>query len=1093
MSRLPSQAGACRGYRLVRAVVVPILAITVLISGFGTSYAGEQVRVRAGLHETFGRLVFDWNAPVSYKVATTDKQLTITFDRAMEGNFDRARAKIPNYIGAAHIDGEGKRVVIALKQPVRPRHFVNENSIVIDLRPTGDARAAAKPTPKVPVRVTNRNGYTRIVFDWPVRTDYRLTQTDNNVSLIFDRPGDLALPESAGSVSPRLTTMQSTRRDDGMPQVDLGIVGQVRHFRDGRKVVVDILADKDAKSGEANDPAAPHEPQSAAPVSPNVPRGDLKTQVAGPVQLVPEQLRRSHTETAALPADADTLNVAVKVELDGIGLAFPFAEPTSMAAFRRGGWLWLVFDRPFRIDTSEIAAADEFVNAVEQLEHGSATVLRLWTVPGFNASVAREGNRWEVVIAPQLMRPETRLKITANPGRGANVTLGPTVPSVALALNDPEVGDQIFVVTVAESGHGLARSHQFSDFRLLPSVQGVAVVPYADGLKVEPRAQQIFISAAGGLRLATAQARRRVLSTATEKSTAERIFDFDGWSHRQAGGYAAAQTDLFTKVESASLDTRNAARLDLARFYFAQGMGARARGILQLIAKESEDTARLATFRALRGAVEYLMGDYDAARADLLDRDLDSEPEIVLWRAALAAEDGRYDEATFGLRQSDRFVQSYPDGLRKRFAFLGAETAFANGDARGGEFWLEIAEGANLRAPDHAYRQVLQANVSALDGEIETALKSYEAAIRGSDRRSRARAVLEKTELLLAEGEISVEQGIEDLDRLRYTWRGDGIEFRVLRRLGELQIETGLYREGLQSLKRLVTNFADHRLAPDITEYMRATFADLYDAGTIGTLPPVMAIALFNDFRELAPAGTEGDEMIRRLADRLVSVDLLPQAAKLLSHQVEFRLEGEDKARVGARLAVVRLLDRDPGEALAAIADSHSDGISTELAEERALITARAYTQLGGFEKALAELDGVNGEAADHVRADIMWQTRDWASAAEVFGRLAGDPPARGKSLDDVRSRYVLSRAVALALNRDLAGMAKLYGQFSLAMAATPFGADFQVIASVDSGAADFQDVLRRVSVADDFQAFMDGYRARLAQTSTSVKGSTIN
>ena len=73
-----------------------------------------------------------------------------------------------------------------------------------------------------------------------------------------------------------------------------------------------------------------------------------------------------------------------------------------------------------------------------------------------------------------------------------------------------------------------------------------------------------------------------------------------------------------------------------------------------------------------------------------------------------------------------------------------------------------------------------------------------------------------------------------------------------------------------------------------------------------------------------------------------------------------------------------------------------------------------------------------------------------------MFGRLAGDPPARGKSLDDVRSRYVLSRAVALALNRNLAGLAKLYRQFSSAMAATPFGADFQVIASVDAGAADF-------------------------------------
>jgi hypothetical protein len=360
-------------------------------------------------------------------------------------------------------------------------------------------------------------------------------------------------------------------------------------------------------------------------------------------------------------------------------------------------------------------------------------------------------------------------------------------------------------------------------------------------------------------------------------------------------------------------------------------------------------------------------------------------------------------------------------------------------------------------------------------------------------RRSRARAVLEKTELLLKEGEISPEKAIEDLDRLRYVWRGDGIEFRVLRRLGELQIESGQYREGLQSLKRLVTNFADHRLTPDIADYMRSTFAQLYEAGTIETLPPVMAIALFNDFRELAPAGTDGDAMIRRLADRLVSVDLLPQAAKLLSHQVEFRLKGEDKARVGARLAVVRLLDRDAGEALAAIADSHSDGISAELFRERGLISARAYTQLGAFDKALAELKGDQSEAADKIRADIMWQSRDWAQAAEVFGRLAGKPPARGQSLDDVRSRYVLSRAVALALNNDLPGMATLYRNFSSAMAATPFGADFQVIASVDSGAADFQDVLRRVSVADDFQAFMEGYRARLAQTQTAAQDSTVN
>jgi hypothetical protein len=240
--------------------------------------------------------------------------------------------------------------------------------------------------------VSSRNGYTRIVFDWPVRADYRFSEKNDRVSLIFDRPGELVVPASAVSVAPLLTDVKSTRSDDGAPQIELGVAGRVRHFRDGRKVVVDILAEKAAEQSTPDAPAAP--PAGAA------------ANVGAPVQLVPENLRADDAPQAALPDDAQTLAVEVKNELDGVGLAFPFAKPTSMASFRRGGYLWLVFDRPFRVDTDPIAAAQEFISSAEQLEHGEATILRLETVPGFNASVAREGNRWEVVVAPQLMRPE---------------------------------------------------------------------------------------------------------------------------------------------------------------------------------------------------------------------------------------------------------------------------------------------------------------------------------------------------------------------------------------------------------------------------------------------------------------------------------------------------------------------------------------------------------------------------------------------------------------------------------------------------------------------------------------------------------------
>ena len=60
--------------------------------------------------------------------------------------------------------------------------------------------------------------------------------------------------------------------------------------------------------------------------------------------------------------------------------------------------------------------------------------------------------------------------------------------------------------------------------------------------------------------------------------------------------------------------------------------------------------------------------------------------------------------------------------------------------------------------------------------------------------------------------------------------------------------------------------------------------------------------------------------MIRRLADRLVAVDLLDQAAELLQHQVDHRLQGAARAQVATRLAVIYLMNRKADRALATLA-----------------------------------------------------------------------------------------------------------------------------------------------------------------------------
>ena len=100
-----------------------------------------------------------------------------------------------------------------------------------------------------------------------------------------------------------------------------------------------------------------------------------------------------------------------------------------------------------------------------------------------------------------------------------------------------------------------------------------------------------------------------------------------------------------------------------------------------------------------------------------------------------------------------------------------------------------------------------------------------------------------------------------------------------------------------------------------------------------------------------------------------------------------------------------------------------------------------------------------------------------------MFAALAGSAPAGDEEIDSVHSRYVLNGAVALALGGETARLARLGRSFGPAMEKTPYGADFKAITSVETAPRDFAQVLNRVALVDDFEAFMDSYRARLSGT----------
>src|SRR5690349_21018388 len=149
----------------------------------------------------------------------------------------------------------------------------------------------------------------------------------------------------------------------------------------------------------------------------------------------------------------------------------------------------------------------------------------------------------------------------------------------------------------------------------------------------------------------------------------------------------------------------------------------------------------------------------------------------------------------------------------------------------------------------------------------------------------------------------------------------------------------------------------------------------------------------------------------------LVSVDLLDQAADLLQHQIDHRLQGAARSQVAARLAVVYLMNRKADRALAALQNTRVADLSNDLRDQRLLLEARATSNLGRHDLAMELITNVNSREAIRLRADILWAARRWRETGEQIEPLYGDRWREFPPLSDTERSDILRAAIAYALS----------------------------------------------------------------------------
>ncbi len=987
-------------------------------------------------------------------------------------------------------------------------------------------RLGGKPLP-LSLLVGDHQGGSRLVFGWPKTVAGQLTQGEGKATLAFERPARLDVKRANAALPAPLRPLVLAA-DKHSLRFTLPPGSQASLSQDGLKLVVDVsaappppavtkpvaVAPSPATPSHTAPPVAaatspaPSPPPAAAPAATpgSLPSAAATAAITAGLIAARADEGKSGIDIGTTPTETNIggsfgggsgLRLIWSLAGDGLTLRFEWPQPVSAAVFRRGTGVWIVFDQEASLDLSRFQSQNlPVVTALDQVPVPGATAFHLGVWAGFNPQVSRAGNTWIIGLRNGPTHPDAPVQPRLEDANDGTDMLFPVLdPSQPIALTDADTDEQLVVIPLPELGQGVDTQVSIPDLRVLATNQGLVLRPISDCLSLRSEAQDDAISAPGGLRVSTEVVRSAVRAVAIGKH--EALVDFPAWRGKHDSG-----DDLFKMRQSlqhAILDadqpSKTAARANLAKFYVANSLGAEALGVLAAIEKDDAEAFDDPQLRAIRAVAAEMMDRPASTRADLKDKIFDDVPDAVLWRAAAAADQQDWGAAVAGYEQAAARLNDYPAPIRRRLQLKFAEALLDNhpddkdpqrdkkmAAARDESQSLVNSVMANdpIEAESDAAK-VLTGRILGVEGDVGRAQDLWQQAA-DSPLSSLARAQASYALILskYGAGKMTRLDAIEALDRMRFDWRGDDFEVRLLRKMGELRYDDADYHGALDAFRQILTNFPNSPFIPEIAAEMQTDFTSVFVGPKADTVPPVAALAVFQEFKVLTPPGKLGDAVARNLIDRLVSIDLLDRASGALYQEITTRLTGLAQARAGAELALLELLQGKPDEARKALDLPFDPALLTPgLRLQRQEFAASAAFMAGDKDGAIKALDGDSSLDADRLRADIYWAKGDWKSVASLLvARLP--PPGPNLVLDQQTAALAINAATAMSLSGDQAGLASLRQNYSTAMDATELKSDFETL--VGSGVPNPASLSTFGSQVAGSRSFLETYRQKLTK-----------
>lgn len=1059
----------------------------------------------------FARITFYWPEQVDFTASTSTNKLTVKFDREANPDVGAVLAALYPYVTKVEVAVNRRTIIFTMKAPYRIRTFVTETESGVDLLDVFDTEDKTKPQQEPVKQDIATSAATEIASAAPTipveendtlkkeTAIKKAAEQEKKKELEPEEENTLVAPAGEKEVKdpPVLTTPKP------VPPVKEKMPSHVTITPVGKGTKAPVV---EVKAAEANVP----EGAKAAPPLEKQPVKTEETTIHAAAPSTHQETEKPQQEAAPAPYEALRKDLPIRINGEALNvgflrvngephITFPWETRVASAMWRRDNALWILFSKPAKLQQLKAieAQAATWIEEVKQIGGVEYSLLRIKLRRDAYAIAqkSKQGNGWEIALSD--MQPPMQSVLQPEIRRSGEKEVFIPAPQTegVFSVRDPEIGDLLQVVALYPQETALGSNYSFVDFSLSKTDQGLVIKPVSDALQITRKPDGVHITMPDGLHLSPVLPKPEIKRTPAEIEAEKHaalykptLLPYDKWKANSPDDFHEKETHYLQEIlASPDKKERSPWREKLAGLYFSDGRINETLAVLSRLRMDDLDYFRAHKLAALEGMSHFLSYRLPESALSLTSDVLDNLEEATLLRRAVnVALDPQSPEPIPYLEMNDSYIRQYPPELRQRLAIIATNQMLDQQKTTLAIQILNSLKADGIDKPIANYVEYLQAKAMSIDGNRAGAKAIWQKmATNLEDRQFRARALYSLTLDGLKDNTLKVPDAINQLGKVQLLWRGDDLERAAQLLLGQLQVNSGNYWDGLKSWQSVLDNFPNSPDAMEAYKRMAQTFRSLFMDNGVKDMQPVKALALYNEFKDLTPVGAEGNKVIQNLVDKLVAVDLLDQATEQLNHQIKYKTQGQEKSVLGARLALVALLNEKPTEALMALQETRVDGVPASLSLNRNRLAAEALLQLDRPAQGLTMIDGDYSPEAENIRIDAYDKQRDWANLVDAIELQFNSRPNKKAAFTNAEAQRLLQLTMGYIFLGEYDEMRYLREAYAPLMEKSIYKDEFMFLAQ-DRVPVDYENFKVTTDSISSTKQFMESYRKKIAQSSLS-------